>query len=234
LIGLIYLLVLYGYFLIARAVYRAIKPQSKRKAHYWAGFTVALPAWYLFGYLLSSSYREFSSLCDADTKAQIVQPVPTNIPYTRFCTNMLIAKLASSAYEAIDCEERGQIFRYEHVGDSLPKCQQEQTQSEFLQVCIQRTPISRAATPNAWVHGKIVESKKSLFFVGRLEVLETRNTLPDGTVVAFLRNYRYFPQGSAIWLGGSSGAAPIIQCERRTRFPSLEQMFPPDETKDRL
>lgn len=226
-IGLFYLLILFGYFSVARVVYRAIRPRSKRKAYYWAGLTVAIPAWYLFGYTLSSSYREFKSLCEADTKAHIVQPIPTDVPYTEFCSNALIVGLRSSPYSAIECKERGQTVRYRFIGASIPNCQQGSTQNDFLQVCIERTPIKKVTTPNTWIFGDIVETKESLFSVGRLEVLETRNTLPDGTVVAFVRNYRFFPQGSAVWLGGSSGAAPIIQCKRRARLPGLGQMFPP-------
>ncbi len=226
-VGLIYLLLIWAYFYIARAIYRAVKLRSQAKANYWAGFVVALPAWFFFGYLLSGSYREFRTLCDSNEGPQIVRPVPTNIPYSQYCDRGLIGGLANGSYEAVECKEGGQTVRYRFTGGERKKCQPGSWQADTFEVCFDRVPIERVTTPNNWTHAELTETRESLLFVGRLEKLRTSNSLPDGTLVAFTQNYRYFPQGSAVWLGASSGQAPMIQCNRRARLPMLGQMFPP-------
>jgi hypothetical protein len=86
------------------------------------------------------------------------------------------------------------------------------------------------STPYYWHHAPIV-TVDSRFFRGRLSITETKAMLPDGTVVAYFRDYSYAPQGSAMWIGGSSGSSPLIRCEIANRFPKLEDMFPPMDEK---
>lgn len=238
-IGLIALAACALYFFVARAIYRAIRKYSRTVALPWAAFSVGLPLWFFFGYLLSPNYRQFKVGCETDAGPHIVHPVPTTIPFSEFCHE---AKgiLPHSGYVAIECARHpatdsqpggySMPVRLQFSGDR-PGCQVPLRWNEYAEECYESEPIAQVSTPYVWTFAEPVETIESHFFRGILRVTDTKAVLPDGTLIAYNRHYRFQPQGSAVWLGGSSGSSPSMDCKvrpgRPRGLPKLTEMFPP-------
>jgi len=235
-IGLLYLAPVVIYGIVTVSIYGSLRERSRGAARVWAAIAVAVPAWLIWGYQLSSSYREFRAGCETDAGAHIVNPVPTNIPYLRFC-NDAMRILPNSGYAAIECEQRGKPVRLTFDpgregltadGSQLIDCGKPPMRDGYHGECFEREPVDEISTPFVRDRER-VRTVESRWSAGILTVTDTRVRLADETMVGYWRYYAYLPYGDRAWLGGSSGMAPRIRCRNDAGYLQLTDMFPPSD-----
>lgn len=233
-IGLFYLLPVALYIFLAIVIFGSLRERSGSAARIAAVVAIGIPAWLMWGYRFADNYREFHDACDNDTTPKIVNPIPTEIPYMRSCSDAR-RTLAGSDYLAIECEQGYQTVRLTFDagaeglspdGSEVIKCKAPIGYGSNFDRCFESQVVDEIATPYVESRDDLI-NRGSPFTTGILRGTETSISLPDETLVAYQRRFYYLPYGDRRLLGGSSGMAPRIQCKGRMTHLRLTEMFPP-------
>lgn len=225
--GLFYIFVAVFYFAFAKVIYTKISPNYPRISLTWLAGCVLLPCWFFFGFLLSENYREFLSLCEKEAGPYYIKSIETKIPYNRFCSDNF-RMLPFSGYEAMDCKYNYRYLRYVFIGQDLDACQTPKRKGEYDYSCFEKTKIVK---PDNLIQRETIDERVySTLTVGNYRKSVISYAIEDGDILAYQKYFKYFPQGNASWLGGSSGSSPSISCEHDRGYVEPEKLFTPIRT----
>ncbi len=217
--GLAFLFIIVAYVAALRRLFSHIRQERRNGASLSDlrlsaipfALLVLLPAWYFFGFLLSSTYSEFRDLCQSEIEVEVVRTIATDQVFHTNCEKIQ-GMLWAGTYRSGVCMTRpfggGDPLLLTKKAAPPSTCQLAPTDQ-----CFDTEPT--ILPPHAYDRVLKKEERKSLLFANSMISSDYQYIDQQGGLLAHSRSYRHYPLGSrgfAIVFGFASGQPPSTGC----------------------